>query len=85
MGCHFAITQSILDAGADYLLAVKDNQPTLHAKIESYFATAPVAEFENAETIGKDHGRFKLRNCSVSHQVDYSDQANLRQSFRPHL
>ena len=36
MGCHVAIAQSILDAGADYLLAVKDNQPTLHAEIESY-------------------------------------------------
>ena len=23
------------------------------------------------ETIGKDHGRFEFRNCSVSHQVDW--------------
>jgi predicted transposase YbfD/YdcC len=66
MGCQVAIAQSILDAGADYLLAVKDNQPTLHAEIESYFATAPAAEVEKAETIGKDHGRFELRNYSVS-------------------
>jgi hypothetical protein len=29
MGCHPNIAQSILDAKADYLLAVKDNQPTL--------------------------------------------------------
>ena len=28
-----ALAQSTLDAGADYLLAVKDNQPTLHAEI----------------------------------------------------
>jgi predicted transposase YbfD/YdcC len=69
MGCQVAIAQSTLDAGADYLLAVKDNQPTLHAEIESYFATAPAAEVEKAETIGKDHGRFELRNYSVSHQV----------------
>jgi hypothetical protein len=71
LGCQVAIAQSILDAGADYLLAVKDNQPTLHAEIESYFATAPAAEVEKAETIGKDHGRFELRNYSVSHQVDW--------------
>jgi hypothetical protein len=44
MGCQVAIAQSTLDAGADYLLAVRDNQPTLHAEIESYFATAPAAE-----------------------------------------
>jgi len=71
MGCQVAIAQSTLDAGADYLLAVKDNQPTLHAEIESYFATAPAAEVEKAETIGKDHGRFEFRNYSVSHQVDW--------------
>jgi hypothetical protein len=28
MGCNPTIAQSILDAKADYLLAVKDNQPT---------------------------------------------------------
>jgi predicted transposase YbfD/YdcC len=71
MGCRVAIAQSILDAGAGYLLAVKDNQPTLHAEIKSYFATAAAAEVEKAETIGKDHGRFELRNYSVSHQVDW--------------
>ena len=71
MGCQTAIAQSTLDAGADYLLAVKDNQPTLHAEIESYFATAPAAEVEKVETIDKDHGRFELRNYSVSHQVDW--------------
>ena len=71
MGCQTAIAQSTLDAGADYLLAVKDNQPTLHAEIESYFATAPAADVEKVETIDKDHGRFEVRNYSVSHQVDW--------------
>jgi predicted transposase YbfD/YdcC len=71
MGCQTTIAQSTLDAGADYLLAVKDNQPTLHAEIESYFATAPAAEVEKVETIDKDHGRFEVRNYSVSHQVDW--------------
>src|SRR5262249_55465647 len=40
MGCNANIAQSILDAKAAYLLAVKDNQPSLHADIESYFETA---------------------------------------------
>src|SRR6516164_3202335 len=47
------------------------HQPTLHAEIESYFATAPAAEVEKVETIDKDHGRFEVRNYSVSHQVDW--------------
>jgi predicted transposase YbfD/YdcC len=71
MGCNPTIAQSILDARADYLLAVKDNQPTLHADIESYFATAPPEEVERVETVGKDHGRFEVRNHTVSTMVDW--------------
>src|SRR6266487_5725119 len=61
MGCNPNIAQSILDAKADYLLAVKDNQPTLHAEIKSYFQTAPSLEVEQIETVGKDHGRIEVR------------------------
>ena len=71
MGCNPTIAQAILDAEADYLLAVKDNQPTLHADIESYFETAPPAEVEKVKTVGKDHGRFEVRNYTVSHKVDW--------------
>lgn len=71
MGCNTTVAQSILDAEADYLLAVKDNQPTLHADIESYFETAPPNEIEKIETVGKDHGRFEVRKYSISHQVDW--------------
>jgi predicted transposase YbfD/YdcC len=71
MGCNPNIAQSILDAKADYLLAVKDNQPTLHADIKSYFETAPSEEIEQVETIGKDHGRIEVRNHTVSHVVDW--------------
>jgi predicted transposase YbfD/YdcC len=71
MGCNPTIAQSILDAEADYLLAVKDNLPTLHADIESYFETTPPDEVEKVETLGKDHGRFEVRNHSISHVVDW--------------
>jgi len=71
MGCNPTIAQSILDAGADYLLAVKDNQPTLHADIESYFETAPSNEVAKVETMDKEHGRFEVRNHTVSHKVDW--------------
>src|SRR5712672_4809924 len=71
MGCNPNIAQSILDAKADYLLAVKDNQPTLHAVIKSYFQTAPSLEVEQIETLGKDHGRFEVRNYTVSQVVNW--------------
>jgi len=71
MGCQVDIAQSILDAKADYLLAVKDNQPTLHGDMRSYFETAPAAEVERAQTVGKEHGRLEIRTCTVSHEVDW--------------
>lgn len=71
MGCNANIAQTILDAGADYLLAVKDNQPTLHADVKSYFDTAPCAEVERCETLGKEHGRLESRTHTVSHSVDW--------------
>jgi predicted transposase YbfD/YdcC len=71
MGCNASVAQSILDAGADYLLAVKDNQPTLHADIKNYFDTAPCGEVERSETLGKEHGRLEIRTHTVSHSVDW--------------
>jgi predicted transposase YbfD/YdcC len=71
MGCNPGIAQAILDAGADYLLAVKDNQPTLHAEIESYFATAPKTEVDACEDTDKGHGRIETRACRVSTTVDW--------------
>ena len=71
MGCHANIAQNVLDAGADYLLAVKDNQPTLHADIKSYFDTAPCGEVERCQTVGKEHGRLEIRAHTISHSVDW--------------
>jgi len=69
MGCNPGIAQGILDAKADYLLAVKDNQPTLHAEIESYFETAPAAEVETCKDLDKGHGRLESRTCRVSTKI----------------
>ena len=71
MGCNPTIAQAIVDAGADYLLAVKDNQPTLHAEAESYFATAPAEELKTAETLDKGHGRLEVRIHKVSQAIDW--------------
>jgi predicted transposase YbfD/YdcC len=71
MGCNPNIAQSILDAKADYLLAVKDNQPTLHAEIKSYFDTAPPNQVERSQVVEKGHGRLEIRTHTVSHEVDW--------------
>src|SRR5262249_54074389 len=66
MGCNAAIAQAILDAKADYLLAVKDNQPTLHADIKSYFETAPAGEDDRCETLGKGDAWARLRIDTIT-------------------
>lgn len=71
MGCNPGIAQNILDAKADYILAVKDNQPTLHADIKSYFETAPSNKLERSQTVEKGHGRLEIRNYTVSQEVDF--------------
>src|SRR5690606_21509802 len=38
MGCQREIARRIIDAEADYVLAVKDNQPKLHEAIREFFA-----------------------------------------------
>ena len=48
MGCQTKIAAAILDRGADYLLAVKDNQPALHDDIKRYFDDAPADELQTA-------------------------------------
>jgi predicted transposase YbfD/YdcC len=71
IACNPTIAGAILAAGADYVLAVKDNQPALRAEIASFFQTAPAAEIEAAVEIDKDHGRVETRRCLVSPNVEW--------------
>ena len=68
MGCQKAIAETIVEGGGDYLLAVKDNQPTLHAEIQAAFAQAPAPKLRSprvATTFNKGHGRAEQRTVRV--------------------
>lgn len=71
MGCQTRIAATILDRGADYLLAVKDNQPSLHDDIKRYFDDAPDTELQTVQITDGDHGRIEVRRHVVSHTVDW--------------
>ena len=71
MGCQTKIAQKILDRGADYLLAVKDNQPSLHAEIERVFNDPATAGLLRSQTVDGDHGRIEVRRHAVSHDVAF--------------
>ena len=65
------IATAICAAKADYLLAVKANQPSLRAEIESFFADAPVASLETTTDSDKGHGRIEQRTVTVSRNVEW--------------
>jgi predicted transposase YbfD/YdcC len=71
MGCQVEIADKIVAHKADYLLALKGNQPTLEADVEDYFRTAPAAELVTKTTVEKGHGRIETRTYTASKTVDW--------------
>lgn len=68
MGCQRAIAERIIKGGGDYILAVKDNQPTLHAEIQAAFAAAatpPARSPRRYTTEDQGHGREEQRTVQV--------------------
>lgn len=66
-GCQKNIAAAIVEQGGDYVLAVKENQPTLHAEIAAAFAeaTAPNRRLRSDTTENEGHGRIEQRTVSV--------------------
>ena len=64
-GCQKDIAAAIVDGGGDYVLAVKDNQPTLHAEVAGAFASAPPTAHRQYTTEDKGHGRQERRTVRV--------------------
>jgi predicted transposase YbfD/YdcC len=68
-----ATATTIRAAGADYLLAVKANQPTLRAEVEALFADPRTGAVETLTEHDKGHGRIEERRVSVVREVDWLD------------
>lgn len=73
IACNATIAAAIKRAGANYLLAVKSNQPTLRTEIEAYFASAPAEVLDTVTDWDKGHGRIEERKVTVSREVDWLD------------
>ena len=81
MGCQREIAQQITAGGADYVLAVKENQGQLHEGIRDLFQGAEALGFDGvpydyALTVEKGHGRVERRECwtiTATDCLDYLD------------
>jgi predicted transposase YbfD/YdcC len=70
MGCQKEIAADIVSGGAEYLLAVKENQPHLYQDIEQAFDEAldqgePGVDFTECQTEEIRSGRRETRTCCV--------------------
>lgn len=72
MGCQKEVASTITDRRADYVLALKQNQPRLYDDVADMFVEARKTGFTGlahdfCETVDKGHGRIETRRCwSVS-------------------
>jgi len=75
MGCQTKIASKIVDSGADYVLAVKGNQKTLHSSIRRHFEDHLQDDFARTSvrrhwTFEQGHGREETREYFISKVPD---------------
>ena len=70
MGTQTEIASLIVAGGADYVLSLKGNHPTLHAQVQDWFTSAKANGFEGIEyqydhRVEGGHGRIEHRKLWV--------------------
>ena len=87
MGCQKKIAKEIIEADADYVLALKGNHELVHAEVQAFLdalvaeRTTPrpvgvplspaAANLVSCATIEKDHGRIETRRYYQSTELDW--------------
>jgi predicted transposase YbfD/YdcC len=71
MGAQHRIVEKIIDKGGDYLIGIKDNQPSLHAELQQELSEKqpikPSPRFDEQHNTG--HGRKEIRRTWVKSDV----------------
>ncbi|MEI9892435.1 MAG: ISAs1 family transposase [Chthoniobacter sp.] len=81
MGTQKAIAKEIVEADAQYVLALKGNHEKVHAEVREFFADARARQFPGVthaflETVEKDHGRLETRRYWITEQIGwFADRA----------
>jgi predicted transposase YbfD/YdcC len=76
MGCQKEIAKTITEQGADSVLALKDNHPTLSEAVTLFLNDARDTGFANIahayhETIDGDHGRIETRRYWITSEIEW--------------
>jgi predicted transposase YbfD/YdcC len=73
MGCQKAIVEKITDKGADYVIALKGNQKSLHEEAQLFFEDFADC-VEQYVTHDKGHGREEVREYFLESNIDWLPQ-----------
>ncbi|MEC4806357.1 MAG: ISAs1 family transposase [Jaaginema sp. PMC 1079.18] len=81
MGTQTAIAEQIVEAGGDYVLSLKGNQPTLHQDVVQLFDWLRKIDFEGVphefhQTVNDGHGRIEIRRHWLLSSVEYLETAS---------
>jgi predicted transposase YbfD/YdcC len=72
MGCQKSVAQHIVQHKADYVLALKENHPTLHEEIGLWLDACDAQGYvRQVQTVEKGHGRLETRRVAVSTELDW--------------
>jgi len=76
MGCQKEIAKTITEQGADYVLALKDNHPTLSEAVTLFLNDARATGFADIahayhETVDGDHGRIETRRYWITSEIEW--------------
>ena len=75
MGCQKEIARTIVEQGADYVLALKDNQATLRGEVKLLFdalSTTGLTDVavDRYERVDADHGRIETRRYWLTDDIE---------------
>ena len=76
LGCQTEIAAAIVAKQADYVLAVKGNQPHLFEDVVGYFDWAlqeglRQTRYTVDETVSGEHGRVEVRRCYATEDIEW--------------
>jgi len=86
IGTQTNIAKTIVEAEADYVLSVKENQGHLYEDVSVLFGVDQAQNFKYAslayaKTTNKDHGRIEVRECWSTSNPDYLDLIRNREDW----
>jgi len=73
IGCQREIVERIQDKKADYVIALKGNQGTMHDDVRRYWEDSELSreEYDEYETLEKGHGRIETRTYRVTEKIKW--------------